>query len=466
MTIRRKRREAPGRPALPWVRPIRAMDRRRFVKTAGGVLVAGQLSACNDVPGSTTPTGPTGTTGILGLMVTGLEPSATSGGTVTVTPVDAPGATQITVPVPVSGVGETTVPVGTYSVEYAAPAGHVLAPGAANPQNANVVEGQTTVVDFSVAVVVAPGTLQIIVTGLGTAATGGSAQITRTDIAGQAPITVDVPTSGTMATSLVPGTYDVNYVPPGGFALSSGVTNPQSVVVTSDSTVTATFQVALANSGPDIAEISFEDGTVGSLQDNVGGAAQGTVISTDAARGTRCLQVDYGPTPVSEGGVAINFKMAGAERIDTWIRFAMKHVGRPTAIQKIWRVQGIEGVPKRGLGTLTLSGSSSSDAVFSWFWDDHDTGGGSRVEVNIDDIVNEWHWWEFHHLSMPGQPLRIEIFVDDVLLLDEQSPVVNSNNQMMQNLIFDGTLNLGNTVDFAVRFDEFGISSTKMGIPA
>ena len=214
---------------------------------------------------------------------------------------------------------------------------------------------------------------------------------------------------------------------------------------------------------PDIYSFGFEDGSKGELQNFVGGAASGTVVDTDAARGTRCLQLDYQPTPTNEGGHRVQYILA-VPRVDTWVRFAMKHTAAPTAIQKILRFQGPEGIPNRGLGSIILNGSTTGE--FVWFGDNYDSLFTQHTGISIQDIVGEWHWWQLHLQMPPGEGIRIEVYFDDLLVAERTTNDLNSANQTLLFVLFNGTLNLGNTVLFSTRFDEIGISSKKMGIPS
>jgi hypothetical protein len=94
----------------------------------------------------------TGPTETLRVIVTGLSPGATSGGSVTVTRTDV-AAPPLVVPIPGRGRDSVGVPAGTYSVSYGAPPGHIRAPGTVNPRTTQVVAGQGATVSFQVQVV-------------------------------------------------------------------------------------------------------------------------------------------------------------------------------------------------------------------------------------------------------------------------------------------------------------------------
>lgn len=231
-----------GRPLRPG--PI---SRRKFVKTSGGILVAAGLgSACgSDFTGSTSK-------GSLRAVVTGLDPSATTGGQVTVTALDVTGFAPLTVNLPASGDSGNVpnIPAGNYRIAYAPPTNHALVTGQVNPQDVVVSVGVETTVAWSV--IVSQSNVSVTVIGLqaGVSA-GGSASILRTDIAGQSPVILNIPSNGTGVLGVAAGTYSVSYTPPGGYAVVSGVANPvTNVVATAGGTATVTFTVlAVPTSG-------------------------------------------------------------------------------------------------------------------------------------------------------------------------------------------------------------------------
>ena len=239
----RRTRHGKAVPKMP--RPRTAAERigrRQFVRTAGGVLGAAAVgNACREVgsPGS----------GTIIVNLLGFVTGATALGSATISGGNLATPLVVTLTGP-DTFAEVTVEVGTYQVEYEAPSGYTVAPGTGYTVNAQgrgersvlVQDQQVTEVSFTVAA--ATGTLRITVTGIQSgAANGGSASVLRTDITGQTPATVNVPTVGTVDTPFAPGTYSVTYTPPSGHLLSAGQTNPQSVPITGGQTGTATFQV-------------------------------------------------------------------------------------------------------------------------------------------------------------------------------------------------------------------------------
>jgi hypothetical protein len=180
-------------------------------------------------------------------VVSGLDPSALNGGLVTVSPVSSVDFDPFTVPVPASGdSGEVPdIPVGTYSGAYQPPANHALAPGETNPKTAEIRPNQLTTVTWTV--VAAEGTVRVTVTGLASgAASGGSASILRTDIAGQSPVVIAIPGTGSADLGVTVGSYAVTYTPPSDHTLNPGVTNPQNGAVSDGGMFQATFAVSEA----------------------------------------------------------------------------------------------------------------------------------------------------------------------------------------------------------------------------
>ena len=180
-------------------------------------------------------------TGTLNIAVTGLAAGAATGGNASVLRTDLAGQTPVVVPVATNGTASTSVVPGTYQVTYAPPAGHALASGETGVESHTIATGGSATATFAVEVLAATGTLRVQVNGLtGTPATGGSVQVTRT---GQTPINQAVPAAGTLDIVVGVGSYEVQYFPAAGFALTAGQTNPQTVNVTQGTTSSATFTV-------------------------------------------------------------------------------------------------------------------------------------------------------------------------------------------------------------------------------
>lgn len=242
-------------------RPIAGgpISRRAFVKTSGGIFVAAGLGGACSGDGWAPPT----PTGSLRAVVSGLDPSAASGGQVTVTALDVAGFTPITVTLPASGDSGTVpdIPVGNYRLAYTPPSDHALGVGEVNPKDTAVTANAQTTVTW--AVTVAQSTIRVTVTGLAAnAASGGSASILRIDISGQSPVILSIPPGGTADLGVTIGAYSVLYTPPSGYNVNSGVPNPQNLAAISGPVVVATFAVTESGGGfatPDIVNnASFE----------------------------------------------------------------------------------------------------------------------------------------------------------------------------------------------------------------
>ncbi len=165
---------------------------------------------------------------------------------------------DLIVPIPVSGMLEQSAPAGTYDVIYTPPSGYSLADGQTATRTITITAGELTEVVFLVEEGGAPppppppqnGTVHLTVSGLAQGATsGGTAQLTRTDISGQTPTSVLIPGSGSADVQVPAGTYNVSYNAPTGYQLASGQTNPRSITVAAGGTTNTTFQVQASGGG-------------------------------------------------------------------------------------------------------------------------------------------------------------------------------------------------------------------------
>jgi hypothetical protein len=86
----------------------------------------------------------------LRITVTGLDASATTGGTASVLRTDIGGQTAINVGIPASGTVDTGVNPGTYEVTYTPPSSHTVNQGVSNPATVNALSGQIAAVSFAV----------------------------------------------------------------------------------------------------------------------------------------------------------------------------------------------------------------------------------------------------------------------------------------------------------------------------
>lgn len=184
------------------------------------------------------------TPGAIRVTVSGLS-GALGAGQVTAARSDKSGGTfSLNLPVPVNGTSTgdlTDLPPGAYDVQYSAPpAGFQLTTAAIVA--ATVTGGGTANAGFTVAAT--PGTLRLVVDGMSGASDSGSAQIQRTDVAGQSPTVLSVPAAGSVDVTLPPGTYSVTLTPPAGHLVAVTQTNPRTVSIIGSQTATVTFQVA------------------------------------------------------------------------------------------------------------------------------------------------------------------------------------------------------------------------------
>ena len=231
MAKRRSSQPLDAKAASPSGKPI---GRRQFV-AAAGVFAATQIVGC----GTESITGPQGT---IDLTINGLDPAATSGGSVIATP--TAGGTPVNITIPPLGHQTALAPAGDYTVLYTPPANHALGPGQQNPRTITITAGQTTAVTVDL---VSSGTIQVTVTGLtGSPPDGGTAVAQRTDVSAT-PVNINISAAGSGSASVPTGTYTVTYSPPAGFNVNGGVTNPVTGLVV---TLSAPAGVSFAVSPP------------------------------------------------------------------------------------------------------------------------------------------------------------------------------------------------------------------------
>jgi hypothetical protein len=254
----------------------------RFAETclSGAILLAAALGGdCSAGTGI-------GETGSLRIVVTGLDPTLTAAGQVTVTALDVTGFTPRTIDLPGNGdSGELpAIPVGTYQLAYTPPSDYGLAVGEPNPKEAEISANVSTTVTW---LVMQDGsTVRVTVTGLPPGGTsGGAVTILRTDLPGQSPTILEVPASGSAELGVHAGTYSVTYAPPTGSNLAAGIQNPQVVTATAGHVAVASFAVTSATGfqTPDIVDnASFETGWDG-FSNGGGGSPTGVTRSTEHA---------------------------------------------------------------------------------------------------------------------------------------------------------------------------------------
>lgn len=439
-----------------------ALTRRNFVKASGGlVLATGIGGACGGDGGN----GPVAT-GILQAIISGLDPSATAGGTVTVNALDVPGFQQRQVPLPPSGDSGPVplIPIGNYRLAYTPPANHALAVGEANPKDRQVTEGNTTTVTWNV--VASQSTVRVNVTGLNVgAADGGSALIVRTDIGGQSPVPLQIGGSGTADLGVVVGTYEVTYTPPTGYNINQGVVNPQSVNATAGNIATTTFAVTVQAQQfptPDIVnnatfETNFDSFVNGSFT-----APSGvTRDTTRAFHGTNAVRKVLVMTSGSDVGSACYFPFyAGqpfmpvlAQQHDrAWGRFYFYFDAAMNGILKfqIWEAASFSGQ----FGGFYCEGGNIGWA-FIQEWN-------SQIHrfVAISSLVNGWHWLECDYWRN-GDPSG---FPSVGIWLDGNPVTSGINNPPSPGVWTNGRLNAGQRGS-SVKLGTFNILGVLNGTP-
>jgi len=208
------------------------------MRIMGGVLVISVLvSACAD---STAVDG----AGSLRFVVGGLEPSATSGGRVSMIALDDSTAPMVNVDVPRRGdSGELKgIPVGTYQLAYTPPVDYAFAGTDPNPKEVVVTGGEEATATWTVEA--AQAILRIEVTGLGAnASSGGTISVLRTDVTNRYPVVRTITANGMTNLGVTVGTYSITLEPPADYLVDSVVPNPQEVTITDGQDMTATFSV-------------------------------------------------------------------------------------------------------------------------------------------------------------------------------------------------------------------------------
>jgi hypothetical protein len=443
-----------------------AMDRRTFVRTTGGVLAAATVGCgtADSLPPRL---------GTVRVLLTGLDASATSGGTAVVTPVG--GGTAVTIDLPASGDQSAQVPAGSYTVQYLPPSSHQLAAGQQGTQTVTITANATTTVTFAL-VFVPPstaGTIVITVTGLtGSPADGGSAVAQRTDAAG-GPIAINISAAGSGSNSSVPaGTYTITYTPPSGFTLGSGVTNPVSgEVVGVGATTTVTFDVVAQAGTGAIYDFGFEDGTFGAFRTgNSGtlGSIGWAIDATTAAKGSKSAKHHV---LVDTGNQAYTAYYTAASYYGEWyVRFAYRQSAGfdNTYPIKVLRVQRDYG-DIYGSVMHNADGPNQLEITASVSGNDF---GALGPNVNLpaptpSDLAGAWHWFEFYLKIVDATHTNYKMWVDDVLYFDYQTAHPNTVRASLTfNQFFFGDVfnQIGTAGD--VWYDSIGVGTQKMGIPA
>jgi hypothetical protein len=227
-----------------------------FTPPAGHALAAGQTAVQSVTVGSGSEASinyaltVVPTTAVLRIVVNGASAGAANAGVAQIQRLDVPSVPTIQ-GIPSSGSVDVTLPAGSYSIAFTPPANHQLGAGQVNPQTAQLTNGQTTTIAFTITAQTQPttGTIRVQVNGLGSAPTGGTATIQRTD-AEEGPNVLTIAASGSAELTVAPGTYRVTYAPPTGFQLTPGNANPQTFIVTAGQTNNVTFTVAQGGTQP------------------------------------------------------------------------------------------------------------------------------------------------------------------------------------------------------------------------
>lgn len=461
----------------------RPMDRRGFAKTAAGLFVAASVvDACGDDGG---PARGTLTVDVVGFT----GPTPPNGGTVLVT-TTASGSFSFPTTLPVDGDESASVPAGDYTIVYTPPTGYLLNGADSNTKNVTVPSGGEGIAAFDVDVAPTTGTIRVNVTGLAVgASSGGTAAILRTDIGGQVALNVPIPAAtGTANSALAPGTYQVTYTAPAGYAINGGVTNPvTSIVLATNGLQIVAFAVTATSAGADIYSHGFEDSTSGQFSNGAGqaflnGSTAWSLENGISFRGTKSVKQTY---VVSGGNVGDPFfHDLVSPRASVFIRFAYRQsnpfntngVQSNADVVKVCRVYRptltgpfggiyIPSSNEYNIGIDNLVPNAGGPSVGQQFPPNVNTGTQPRPNARL----GQWTVFElFVDYSVDGAVI-IRCWIEDVLYFDRTLNV--SNKQSGANILagriqFDGTVNSMASANSTAWFDDIGFSTTKMGIPA
>lgn len=272
-------RKASRRRQIQWPR---ALDRRSFIKAAGGAVAATAMGACSGLP-----PGEGGGTGSVQVRVSGLSTAAA--GSVTVTRPDGTNP-AVTIPLPdaeANGVSvgiAAGVPVGMYRITYAPPAGHVVT-DPADFRDVLVVTDQTITADFAVQAATT-GALQVQVLGFGAAAaSAGTVAITQPDGTPSGVSLVLPPPSGgeSLGSANHPvGPHRVTYTPPANHAIAAGTSDSEDVTVPGGGTVRASFQVQDLGPPPALVFASDWGTAAGTSSNAIGDGGKWPILDNSA----------------------------------------------------------------------------------------------------------------------------------------------------------------------------------------
>lgn len=282
------------------------IDRRVFVRTAGGILVSTSLAPYLVGCGSTTPPPAGSGKGNVTITVSGFADGATAAGSIKAkgtSGVNAGKSQTIPLSAPASGVsnGSANVDIGKYDVTYSQPAGYQLASGQkATKTGVSVTDGGTTPLTWKVELT--SGTLAAAITGFKAGATDpGTLSAVGTSGADQGQ-TFDVPLSAPNAgassgkLSLHVGTFDVTYTPPADHVLLTGEAGTQKgVAITDGGTTNVTWQVEVPTVPGGV--VFHSDWSTGS------GTGAGAVEDTNQTPHWTSYLADSPPSVVSASGI-------------------------------------------------------------------------------------------------------------------------------------------------------------------
>lgn len=224
------------------------MRRTRYALVLVAGISAAALSCGEDGGGATGPT--TGT-------VSGTVSAGGAGVAGTALTIERAGVTRNTTSSATGTFSFSSLDAGSWTLGITAPAGFELAAGQNASVPVTVTAGQTSTVNVSLEeIVVATASIRANVTADGTAQSGTTVNLY--EAGGAASIaTMTTNASGdAVFTALVAGGFDVEVVPPTGFALAAGETAKKLVNTTDGAEATVAFALEAA-SGGSVTEITL-----------------------------------------------------------------------------------------------------------------------------------------------------------------------------------------------------------------
>jgi hypothetical protein len=352
------------------------------------------------------------------------------------------------------------------------------------------------------------GTLGVLVSGLNQpASSGGDVTVARTDTP-SGTLTIPIPGSGSFASdSVPPGTYQLGYTAPSGYALASGSSTRISRV-TVGQTTTDTFhvQAAAGFATPDILnDASFEvgdspdvwdgftdwTGTTGSFPFGTGGGFNCTRSTTQAFAGSYSVRMDYSTTS-GQGIRMLSPQFPGKLHVFYRVYFYVAPGSTiPTQSHKwlraMYTLVGVDG----GLYLDFPGGGVSWANVES-------NPGNAHIPLNVFfPTAGVWHWIEVEYdrtswNTLPGP--RARFWYDGTVLVggkpqlnatsfwgdDAATPAPDQTNPTSAypwiyangtaaaahpiiGISFDDTFNSGSTGSGTFYYDKVAISTQRIG---